>query len=227
MGLRSIQYLEPGSAKKVFFDHPAMGASVSFIATDEDPGQAAAPSLAAWRLRFYVQGGDEGEQSGYAYVGSVRTLPWSPGSSRVVALCSVPGARQWAVDGRPEDRSFTGRLRLDCIASPHLGSLGVHPVDGVSLAGARSLRVISGAAGLVNVPGAVLGWTATSDPLIPGSVSVQMPGWTAPTIIALQPGQTLSDHYGEASGDSVSFTFINTVSYVVDYELTGNGVDAF
>jgi hypothetical protein len=224
MGLRSIQYLEPGSVKKLFFDHPNVDAAVTFIATDQDPGQGV--PLSPWRLRFFVQGGDDGEQSGFAYVGSVRTLPWNSGGDRVVAIACVPGARQWAVDGRPEQANYTSRLRVDLISSKCCGTYGVQAIPGISLPNPQSIRIASGVSGVVVVPGILLGWAAQAG-LVDASARVQMEGFPLGVPIVIPAGSAAGDSYGEASGVFSTITFTDTISYTVDYLLPGEGTDVF
>ena len=224
MGLRSIQYLEPGSIKKVFFDHPNVDAAVTFLATDQDPG--ASVPLSPWRLRFYVQGGDGGEQSGFSYVGSVRTLPWNSGGDRVVAIACVPGARQWAVDGRPEQAAYTGRLRLDMISSKCCGTYGVQALPGISLPNSQGLRFLSGVSGVVPVPGILLGWTAVADST-GGSVRLQAEGYPLGVPVIIPPNATLGDSFPGLGGVFMTLTFTGTLTYLVDYLLPGNSLDDF
>jgi hypothetical protein len=224
MGLRSIQCLEPGSVKKLFFDHPNVDAAVTFIATDQDPGQGV--PLSPWRLRFFVQGGDGGEQSGFAYVGSVRTLPWNSGGDRVVAIACVPGARQWAVDGRPEQANYTSRLRLDMISSKCCGTYGVQPMAGVSLPNAQSLQFLSGVDGAVSVPGICTGWTAVAG-AAGATARIQMEGFPLGVPIIIPPNVALGDSFPGTAGVFTTFIFTDTLSYLIDYLVPGEGVDVF
>jgi hypothetical protein len=54
-----------------------------------------------------------------------------------------------------------------------------------------------------------------------------MPGDLAPTVVIIPPGGSFHDYLNGESGDSVTFTFTGTLSYVIDYELPGDGLDAF
>jgi hypothetical protein len=224
MGLRSIQYLEPGSVKKVFFDHKNVDAAVTFIATDEDPGKNVA--LSPWRLRFFVQGGDEGEQSGFAYVGSVRTLPWNSGGDRVVAIACVPGARQWAVDGRPEQGSYTRRLRLDMVSSKCCGTFGVQALPGISLPNAQGARFLSGNAGSVAIPGVPIRWTAFAG-LADATVRIQSEADPIGTPVTVPAGKELSGYFTGDAGIFTTIVFTTTTSYLVEYLPSGDGVDVF
>ena len=221
MGLRSIQFLQPGSLKRVEFDHPTLGESISVLASDQ-PSSVGATT--AWRLRIWAQGADDGEQSGWGYVGSVRTLP-GLSMQRVVAFACVPGARSWAIDGRPEDSSWRGTLRLDLLSSRCCGGpFGVSGVQGVSLATARQLASLAGVSGVVNVPGPLMGWSALGGS-VAGSVAIaSAPGTTT---VPLPANASISEHYEDDAALSASITFTNTVSYLVNYIIPGDGLDAF
>jgi len=106
-----------------------------------------------WVLRFWARLGVN-----RAYAGAVRIFPSA--DHRVVAVCSMPGAHAWEVEGR-------GATSADDEIEIHFegmeaccGPFGVHAIPGNSVSGCRSYRVIDGTFGAVVVTGEVFGWTA-------------------------------------------------------------------
>ena len=211
------QFLTPGVLQKAeFYPEGSDNPSATLIIGE---------SRVAWRLRIYCQGDTGGEQTGWTYVGSVRTLPWPSGGDRAAAIACIPGARQWAVDGRPEDHTSQERLRVDLMSSNTMGGpAGVSGVEGISLAGARHLDTISGVTGAALVPGPVVGFTAIAD-AAGGTITIIQPGDTVPRVITLPPGSSYKDHYGDDSADFVALTFAGTLMFSVTYEVAGDGVD--
>lgn len=179
-----------------------------------------------WRLQIYAQGGTDGERSGYSYVGAVRLLPWQGSADRVVAFAHVPGAQSWAIDGRPEQRTRRDELRLDLLSAEGSGPFGVHSVRGASLDGSRSMRITSGVSGgPVNILGQVYGWSAVAG-AVDATVLIYMPGMVFPgQVVTIPAGTSFGDELAQGSSDFVEFTFTNTLSYVIDWEAPGMGVD--
>ena len=182
----------------------------------------------AWRLRIFAEGQEGAQKTGLAYVGSVRTLPWS-GGDRVVAFACCPGAVRWFIDGQPEDHTVKEEPCIRFMGAPCCFVPGVSAVDGVSLPAARHYRKATGVSGLVGVPGPVVSWTAEAGG-VDATVTISYignPFDPTPTVITIPAGGTYSE--ADDGGASVLsfFTFVNTVAFVITYEVGGDGLDAF
>jgi hypothetical protein len=103
---------------------------------------------------------------------------------------------------------------------------GVSAVDGVSLPAAHHYRKVTGVSGAVVPAGPVVSWTAEAG-AVDATVSILQPGDTVPTVVTIPAGGTYSEADDGGTSESTSFTFVNTVSFVITYEVGGDGLDAF
>jgi hypothetical protein len=178
-----------------------------------------------WRLRIFAEGQEGPQKTGLMYVGSVRTLPWN-GGDRVVAFACCPGAVRWFVDGQPEDHTVREEPCIRFMGAPCCFVPGVSAVDGVSLPAAHHYRKVTGVSGAVVPAGPVVSWTAEAG-AVDATVSILQPGDTVPTVVTIPAGGTYSEADDGGTSESTSFTFANTVSFVITYEVGGDGLDAF
>lgn len=168
-----------------------------------------------WTLRFFARLG-----SRRAYVGAVRTFATK--SERVVAVCSLPGAAIWEVEGRgATDVQDEIGIHFEGDVSP-LIQPGVHAIPGNSVAGARSYSVLTGTVGSVVVTGEVLGWAARSD-VAGASVVVTSPfgGLNFGPIGVPEGGEVNGNCQGLIAPIS-TWTFVNTSGYLIEYVPPGN-----
>jgi hypothetical protein len=174
-------------------------------------------AVVPWVLRFWCLLGNH-----RSYAGAVRIF--ASQDQRVVAVCSMPGASMWEVEGRAYDGTqdelvvhFEG---LEACAGPY----GVHAIPGNSVDGGRSYRVITGAAGVVVVTGEVFGWAARAT-AINATVAVA-------ALPALGFGPIGVPAAGEVNGNAMgllapvsTWTFVGTSGYVIEYVPPGINFD--
>jgi hypothetical protein len=215
MGRSQDYLLEPGLVKRVEYVPNEPASCLAIILNG---------GLVAWRFRIFALGSAQGERSGSALVGCVRSLPWN-GGAHLIAVATCPGAQRWAVDGAPEDHTNRDAVRLDFISSGCCSLPGVQPIPGASLATAHHLRSQAGVSGAVTVTQPVMGWSAIGG-AVAGSVAIQFPGLPLLTI-PLPAGASVGDSWGDAGPSGVTFTFANTESYLITTSQPGDGIDVF
>src|SRR5512136_1107282 len=198
-----IQTLKNGLAGKVASvpqeDH-ATESAVTVIATG---------GTIPWTLRFYAKFGTR-----RAYVGSVRTFATK--AQRVIAVCSLPGAAIWEVEGNgATDAADEIGIHFEGDVSP-LVIPGVHAMPGNSVNGARSYSVITGTVGSVTVTGEVMGWAARSD-VAGASLSVTSPfGNLALGPIGVPEGGEVNGNCQGLIAPVSTWTFVNTTGYLIE-----------
>ena len=177
----------------------------------------ASGALVPWVLRFWARLGPNS-----VYVGAVRIF--AAQENRLVAICSIPGARWFEVEGRAADDSVDELLVDFGGLEAKGGPWGVHPIHGASVDGSRSYRVIRGTAGVVTVTGEVWGWAARS--VLPAAtigVTAQ-PGLGFGPIDVPQNGSVQGDARGMLAPVSV-WTFTNTAAFFIEYFPPGSVYD--
>jgi hypothetical protein len=177
----------------------------------------------SWRIRIFAQGEDEAQQTGWLYVGSVRTLVLPP-ADRVVAYACCPGAQWWAVDGVPEDHRTTEHPGVSFMGSPWLLPPGVHPSEGISLPGPRHVVTLAGGSGTPTLPGPIVGYSCIAGA---GGATITLTRNGQVSAIPLPPNATFADELDGAAGTVEGITFTGTDSFVVDCLQPGDGADAF
>jgi hypothetical protein len=170
-----------------------------------------------WVLRFWARFG-----IARAYVGAVRIFPTR--DHRVVAVCSMPGATQWEVEGIGATTA-TDELEIHFEGCESCcGPFGVHAIPGNSVDGSRSYRVTRGTAGTVTVTGEVFGWAAHAI-LAGASVSVAAnPALAFGPIDVPQFGAVNGDGRGLVAPVS-TWTFVNTAGFFIEYVAPGTVFD--
>jgi hypothetical protein len=170
-----------------------------------------------WVLRFWAMLG-----SNRAYAGAVRIFPMK--DARIVAICSMPGARSWVVDGRgatsaPDeiDVHFEG-------IEARGGPWGVHAIPGASVDGTRSYRVERGTFGPVTVIGEVFGWAAHA--VLPGATV----GVTANPYLNFGPidvpnGGAVNGNCRGLLAPVSNWLFTNTAGFFIEYVAPGTLYD--
>jgi hypothetical protein len=143
---------------------------------------------------------------------------------RVVAICSMPGARAWEVEGRSYDANEDNlEVHFEGIEARG-GPWGVQALPGLSVDCARSYRVVTGTAGVVSVTGEVWGWAATA---IAAGASVSVAA-----LPALGFGPIAVPVNGEVNGNArgilapiSTWTFVGTNHYLIEYMPPGEAFD--
>lgn len=168
--------------------------------------------LVPWVLQFWARFG-----SHRSYVGAVRTFVAR--NSRVVAVCSMPGADTWEVEGRAAtDVRDEIELHLQGINAAG-GPFGVSALPGNSVDACRSYRVLDGVAGVVAVVGEVYGWAAWAT-AANATVQVAAP----PALVGFLPLALAVPVNGSVRGNALgklapvtAWTFTNTSQYMIEY----------
>jgi hypothetical protein len=165
-----------------------------------------------WVLRFWAFFGTH-----RSYVGAVRTFATQ--NSRVVAVCAMPGASSWEVEGRGATNAADEiELHLeaeDCRGGP----FGVTALIGNSVEAGRSYRVLDGVSGPVVVEGEVYGWAAWAIAAGATVQAVAPPNLQAFMPLALgvpQNGSVRGNARGAISPVS-AWTFTNTSQFMIEY----------
>lgn len=170
-----------------------------------------------WVLRFWARLG-----SNLCYAGAVRIFPSK--NHRVVAVCSMPGARAWEVEGRAATNAPDELLIHFEGQQDRGGPYGVHAIPGNSVEGARSYRVARGTAGAVTVVGEVFGWAAHAT-VAGATVAV-----TANPTLSFGPidvplnGAVRGNAHGLLAPES-TWTFTNTAGFFIEYVAPGTIYD--
>ncbi len=170
-----------------------------------------------WVLRFWAHLG-----SNRAYAGAVRIFPAR--DHRVVAVCSLPGARYWEVEGEGATTAideievhFEG---MEACCGPY----GVHPVPGNSVSGSRSYRTASGVAGVVAITGEVFGWAAYAT-VAGASVAVAANPALGFGPIAVPAGGATNGNAMGLLAPVSTWTFTLTDAYFIEYVAPGTFYD--
>lgn len=169
-----------------------------------------------WVLRFWARLGTH-----RCYVGAVRIFPSR--DSRVVAVCSMPGAKSWEVEGRGYDAT-TDEIQVHFEGLPGCaGPWGVQAIPGISVDGARSYRVQTGVAGVVQVTGEVFGWAAYA---VAAGATVTAAGLPALGFgpVPVPIGSVEGNAMGLLAPIS-TWTFAGTSGYMIEYVPPGGGFD--
>lgn len=208
------------------FLSPGMNAAVDYIPEREESTVAiiVRGMKEVWRLRILAEGRPGPQSTGFAYVGSVRTLPWN-GGDRVVAFACCPGAVKWRVEGMAQDHNTTEEPGVDFMGSPCCFDPGVRSVPGTSLENNQHFRKLEGVSGVVNVPGPLVSWTAQAGGA-DATVSIAQAGYPVPPSVLIKAGSTYSESDGEGAGVTSVLTFTGTVTYSVTYLAPGDGFDS-
>lgn len=148
-------------------------------------------------------------------VGSVRIFPTSKAAA-AVAIVSIPGAVAVEVWGQCAVPNVKDEVRIDIEGTDAKGGpWGVFPVEGASVAGGRSYRVLTGVSGgPITVTGTVLGWTAMST--VGGTVQITAQPSLSIGPIVIPPGATISGDAREILSPVSNWTFAGTDSYVIE-----------
>lgn len=165
-----------------------------------------------WVLRFWGRFGDD-----LAYAGAVRIFPAK--FARVVAICSMPGARQWEVEGRgATDAVDEIAVHFEGIEAKG-GPFGVQPVAGVSVAGGRSYRVATGTNGNIVITGEVFGWAAWATAAAATVQAVANPALTdfAPIALPVPAGGAVQGNAMGLLAPISTWTFTNTAAFMIEY----------
>jgi hypothetical protein len=177
----------------------------------------AAGGTIPWVLRFWARLGVNS-----CYAGAVRIFPSK--NHRVVAICSLPGARAWEVEGRGATNAPDELLIHFEGQQDSGGPYGVRSIPGNSIDGARSYRVERGTAGVVVVTGEVFGWAAHA------AVAGATVGVTANPGLAFGPidvpinGAVNGNAQGMIAPIS-TWTFTNTAGFFIEYVAPGTNYD--
>lgn len=167
-------------------------------------------ALYPWVLHFKsVIGGQK------CAVGNVRIFPCSK-EAAAVAIVSIPGAAAVEVWGQCSVPNVQDEVRIDIEGIESKGGpWGVFPVAGSSVAGGRSYRVVTGVAGVVQVTGTVLGWTAMST--AGGTVQITAQPSLSIGPIVIPPGATISGDAREILSPISTWNFVGTDSFVIEF----------
>lgn len=165
--------------------------------------------IVPWVLRFWAMLGVN-----RAYAGAVRIFPSR--DLRVVAVCSMPGAQSWQVEGRASDDTRDQvEIHFEGVEG-YGGPWGVHAIPGNSVDGGRSYRVVTGAAGVVVVTGEVFGWAARA---VGAGATVAVAA-----LPALGFGPIGVPAGGEVNGNAMgllspvsTWTFVGTSGYLIEF----------
>jgi hypothetical protein len=156
------------------------------------------------------------------YCGAVRSYPTR--TTRLIAVASVPGADTWTAEGQGATTA-ADEISIEFLGTTDgAGFVGVKPVLGASVEGARAYRAVSGTAGTVTISGEIWGWAAHAS--LPGA-SVSCSGDPA---LAFGPidvpanGGTSGDCRGLMAPTS-TWTFAGTDGYFIEYVPFGNTYD--
>jgi hypothetical protein len=163
-----------------------------------------------WVLKFWARLGTH-----RAYLGGVRLH--ATNFARVAAIVSCPNARAFEVQGQATDPAAQDALQvhfegLDARGGPW----GVQPVPGVSVAYARSYRVLTGAAGVVQVVGEVYGWAARASAAGATVAAAAGPGLAFGPIAVPVNGSVQGNCMGAMAPVS-TWTFVGTDGYLIEY----------
>lgn len=162
-----------------------------------------------WVLRFKALLGQN-----RVFIGAVRIYPSS--LHRLVAILCVPGAKAFEVEGQGVDDT-RDNLRVHFEGIPAKGGpWGVTPILGNSVKSARSYRVAAGVAGVVNIEGEVLGWSAHATAAAGQVVIAALPN-LAIGPIPVPAGATIRGHAESLLAPNSIWNFINTDYYMVEY----------
>jgi hypothetical protein len=174
-------------------------------------------ALVPWVLRFWARLG-----SSSVYVGAVRIF--AAQENRLVAICAIPGARWFEVEGLAQDGTVDELVvGFDGTQSAG-GPWGVHPIHGASVDGSRSYRVVWGVAGAVTVTGEVYGWAAYTTQAGATVAVAGAPALAFGPVIVPQNGAINGDARGIIAPVS-TWTFTNTDSYFIEYVPPGSVYD--
>ena len=173
--------------------------------------------IAPWVLRFWARFGTH-----RAYVGAVRAFAGK--LDRVVAVCSMPGALAWEVEGAANDAALEDEVAIHFEGiEARGGPWGVFPLPGISVDGARSYRLAPGTNGVVTITGEVYGWAAES--AAGGTIGVIAGPSLSFGPLAVPAGIPIN---GDARGllaPVSTWTFTNTDHYFIEYVPPGGVFD--
>lgn len=172
---------------------------------------------APWLLRFWALLGGR-----RIYLGGVRTYVAQP--ERLVAIVSCPAAQRFEVEGHCYTTNSRDQISLFLTGfASTAGPWGVQAVPGNSVAGARSIRTLSGVNGAILVTGEVHGWRVRS--AAGGTLTIQV----SPTLtigpIAVPAGVLVEGDFLGQLGPSSIWTFIGTDSYSIEMTPPGGLLD--
>lgn len=196
---------------------------VASVARDGHPGENTVAVVveggsAPWILRFYAKLGQH-----RAFMGAVRLHQLT--TQRVVAVLSMPGASSFEVEGQANNPTLLDEISVSFEGiEARGGPWGVFPVPGVSVAWARSYRVVTGTAGVVVVTGEVWGWAARA--INPGAtVAVAAaPGLSFGPVAVPPNGEVHGDARGILAPVS-TWTFVGTTGYLIEFAPPGGVFD--
>jgi hypothetical protein len=171
-----------------------------------------------WVLRFWARLGRSS-----VYIGAVRIF--ASQENRLVAICSIPGAREFEVEGQAQDGAVVDEIAVDFEGiDARGGPWGVHAIRGNSVDGSRSYRVITGTVGAVTVTGEVFGWAAWTTQA-GGTIAVAaLPALGFGPIDVPQNGAINGNAMGLLAPVS-TWTFTNTDGYSIEYVPPGSFYD--
>lgn len=191
---------------------------VASVPQEDHPTESAVTLIATggtipWLLKVFARLG-----SRRAYVGAVRTF--ATRAQRVVAVCSLPGAAIWEVEGRgATDTIDEIGIHFEGDVAP-LVMPGVHAIPGNSIDGARSYRIAQGVSGSVSVTGEVFGWAAHTT-LAGATVACSAnPSLSFGPIDVPINGSVKGDCKGLLAPVS-TWTFVNTSGFFIEYVAPG------
>ena len=178
-----------------------------------------------WVLRFWAK--FERHGSYRSYVGAVRTF--AAKNSRVVAVCSMPGATSWEVEGQGATAAVDEiELHLDAIETCGGPFGGVRALPGNSVDACRSYRVLDGVSGgPIAVVGEVYGWAAWATAANATVQAVAPPGLTGflPLALAVPQNGSVRGNARGAFAPVSAWTFTNTSQYMIEYFPPGTEFD--
>lgn len=196
---------------------------VASVPRDGHPGENTVAVVVSggsvpWVLRFYAKLG-----SNISYVGAVRVFR-NP-LTRLVAVLSVPGAEAFEVEGQATTPGAVDEIGIDFEGiEARGGPWGVLPLPGVSVAWARSYRVLTGTAGVVNVVGEVWGWAARATAAGATVTVAAPPALGFGPIGVPQNGEVHGDARGILAPES-TWNFAGTSGYLIEYAPPGGVFD--
>lgn len=168
-----------------------------------------------WVLRFWAHLG-----SNRAYAGAVRIFPSR--DHRIVAVCSMPGARNWEVEGEGATTA-TDELEIHFEGMESCcGPFGVHAVPGNSVAFGKSYTVATGTAAVVQIVGEVWGWAAYAT-AAGATVTVAAPPTAGFGPIAVPVNGEVSGNARGILAPVSTWTFAGTSGYLIEYMAPGPG----
>jgi hypothetical protein len=163
-----------------------------------------------WMLHFWARIG-----TSRVYVGAVRVF--AAQQTRLVAIVSIPGAKEFEVEGKGNNAATDDELAVEFEGiEARGGPWGVHPIPGNSVNGARSYRVLTGTNGSVVVTGEVWGWAAYATAAAATVAVAALPGLGFGPIGVPINGSVQGDARGILAPVS-TWTFTNTSGFLIEF----------